>query len=259
MKRRLFPEIGAHISRWFAALATGLLCFGQQADAAESFEQIEFEGARYLINRIDPAKTKLRLFLNDSDGKPYNRFDPVNKALKTQNLRLKWAMNAGMYHGDFRPVGLCVIDGKEVAPINFQDAEGNFFLKPNGVFAIEGGKAIVLETTAYHRRKVTPELATQSGPMLVIDGKIHHRFLADSTSKLYRNGVGIDRNGEAVFVLTETPVNFYQFAKFFRDGLGCNNALFLDGTICSLYSRALRRNDFRMNLGPIIGEVEADD
>ena len=259
MKRGFLSSIGIHISHWFAAVAAGLFCIGQQARGAD-FQQVEFEGASYLIKKLDPSQAKLSLFLNDTEGKPLNHFDGVNQALKKEGRRLRWAMNAGMYHGNFRPVGLCVIDGKEISPINFtnNEKEGNFFLKPNGVFAIRNGKGVVLESTAYASAGVTPELATQSGPMLVIDGRIHPRFVADSKSKLHRNGVGIMNDGRVVFAITETPVNFYTFARFFRDHLGCKNALFLDGTICSLYSRSMHRNDFRMNLGPIIGEVEPD-
>ncbi len=33
-------------------------------------------------------------------------------------------------------------------------------------------------------------------------------------------------------------------------------ALFLDGTISSLYSTHLKRSDFHMELGPILGVVE---
>jgi uncharacterized protein YigE (DUF2233 family) len=58
------------------------------------------------------------------------------------------------------------------------------------------------------------------------------------------------------FVNSEAPLNFYEFASFFRDTLRCNDALFLDGTISSLHSIELKRSDFRMDLGPIIGIAE---
>jgi uncharacterized protein YigE (DUF2233 family) len=51
-------------------------------------------------------------------------------------------------------------------------------------------------------------------------------------------------------------VNFYEFARFFRDGLGCANALFLDGTISSLYTGDPSHRVIRFPLGPIIGVSE---
>ncbi len=51
-------------------------------------------------------------------------------------------------------------------------------------------------------------------------------------------------------------MNFHEFASFFRDTLRCREALFLDGTISSLHSTALKRSDFRMDLGPIIAVTE---
>jgi uncharacterized protein YigE (DUF2233 family) len=68
--------------------------------------------------------------------------------------------------------------------------------------------------------------------------------------------VGVPSPNVAVFAISEAPINFYEFATMFRDLLHCPDALFLDGTISSLYSPELKRNDFRMDLGPMIGVTE---
>lgn len=57
----------------------------------------------------------------------------------------------------------------------------------------------------------------------------------------------------AIFVISEQPVNFYEFALYFRDVLHCRDALYLDGTVSALHSLALRRSDFTRELGPILG------
>jgi uncharacterized protein YigE (DUF2233 family) len=63
--------------------------------------------------------------------------------------------------------------------------------------------------------------------MLVIDGAIHPAFIVGSTDRKPRNGVGVSSPTEVHFVITQGGwVNFHEFARFFRDGLGCNNALF---------------------------------
>jgi uncharacterized protein YigE (DUF2233 family) len=61
------------------------------------------------------------------------------------------------------------------------------------------------------------------------------------------------------FVITKGWVSFYEFARSFRDGLRCNNALFLDGGEApGLYAPELGRNDppAHGGYGPIIAVVQ---
>ena len=96
----------------------------------------------------------------------------------------------------------------------------------------------------------------QSGPMLAIDGALHPRFLPDSDSYKIRNGVGVSADGtEAVFALSEAPVNFHTFARFFRDEMGLPNALYFDGTISRLFAPDLGRDDMGVAMGPMVGLV----
>ncbi len=219
------------------------------------FESVTSGGKKYTVCHVNLQHEKLRLFLKDSEGNPLKSFDAVQTMLASQNQKLLFAMNAGMYETDFSPLGLYIADGRTARSLNMRTSTwGNFYLKPNGVFYINEAGAHITGTSLY----VTTghaTLATQSGPMLVIDGRIHPAFNPDSQSRLFRNGVGIVTPQEVVFVISEEPVNFYEFALLFRDTLHCKNALFLDGTISSLYSAELKRDDRKMDLGPIIGVV----
>ena len=166
-----------------------------------------------------------------------------------------FAVNAGMYHEDFSPVGLFVRDGREESPLNLADGVGNFFRKPNGVFLVSDAGPRVVEASEYPAlAKSGVRLATQSGPLLLRHGVLHPALIPNSDSRKIRNGVGVSGH-TAIFVLSETPVNFYDFALYFRDVLHCRDALYLDGTVSALYSKALRRNDFVRELGPILGVV----
>jgi prepilin-type processing-associated H-X9-DG protein len=164
-------------------------------------------------------------------------------------------MNAGMYHEDRSPVGLYVENGKELKAANTRNGPGNFHLKPNGIFYVKGRQAGVLETGTYLKRKIRPDFATQSGPMLVINGQIHPQFSEQSTSRKIRNGVGVKGQDTVVFAISEDPVTFSTFARLFRDELGCANALFLDGSVSSLYAPSLERMDTLMPMGPIVGAL----
>ena len=141
-------------------------------------------------------------------------------------------------------------------PLNLSDGDGNFFMKPNGVFWLADGKAGVMETEAFARAGLSPREATQSGPMLVVDGRIHPRFLPDATSLQIRNGVGILPDGRVAFAISRDHVRFHDFATLFRDRLHCRNALFLDGSISSLYAPEIRRHDRRAVMGTIIAVVK---
>lgn len=226
--------------------------------AAVEFASIEFAGKRFTVCRVDVLKERLRSFHSDEAGVSFKRFVRINEWLTPRGEKLVFAMNGGMYHGDFSAVGLFVAESKELAPLNLADGKGNFFLKPNAVFAITDKGACVIESPEYpklrEREKVL--LATQSGPLLLRGGKIHPAFNPDGKSRLHRNGVGVPSPGCAIFAISDEPVSFYEFATLFRDKLHCADALFLDGTVSSLYAEPLKRNDFRMELGPIIGVVE---
>jgi uncharacterized protein YigE (DUF2233 family) len=168
-------------------------------------------------------------------------------------------MNAGMYHPDLAPVGLYVENGVQLVPANTQAGPGNFHMKPNGVFYLDGdGVGVgVAETTRYLRTKRKVVFATQSGPMLVIDGALHPKFPPVGISQEIRNAVGVPvDNQKAYFVIADGPVTFTALARLFRDHLNCANALFLDGTISGLHAPEIGRADSFWPVGPIISVFE---
>lgn len=218
--------------------------------------EIEHLSGRYTVCTFDPAKDTIRLFGAATLETVGATYDQLNTHLLRNGQHMSFAMNGGMYHADYGPVGLLVEHGRETGALNRGDAFGNFFMKPNGVFWVKDGKAGVMETEAYARAGLSPREATQSGPMLVIDGKIHPRFLPDATSLQIRNGVGILPDGRVAFAISNVPVRFHDFATLFRDRLQCENALFLDGSISSLYAPEIRRHDRDAVMGTIIAVVK---
>ncbi|MCL3881404.1 phosphodiester glycosidase family protein [Marivita sp. GX14005] len=220
-------------------------------------EARQFEGLRYSACRVDPRTDDLRLFLDDASGERFGQFSAIDRALAEEGQRLAFAMNGGMYHDDRAPVGHYVEDGQEVMRVIPNAGPGNFGLLPNGVFCIRDDRADVIETRAFAAERPDCRYATQSGPMLVIDGELHPRFLPDSTSRYIRNGVGTSGDGtSAVFVISDQAVTFHEFGRIFRDDLNLPQALFLDGNISRLHAPGLNRSDFGRWLGPIVGVVE---
>jgi prepilin-type processing-associated H-X9-DG protein len=214
---------------------------------------VQYADSAFVVCTMDLRKYEVRLFWRGPNGEVLGSFDRLKET--PEGSRLAVAMNAGMYHDDRSPVGLYVENGKELKAANTRNGPGNFHLKPNGIFYVKGRQAGVLETGIYLKRKIRPDFATQSGPMLVINGQIHPQFSEQSTSRKIRNGGGVKGQDTVVFAISDDPVTFSTFARLFRDELGCANALFLDGSVSSLYAASLQRVDTLMPMGPIVGAL----
>ena len=253
------------IPRRVQLCAVTLLCLvASRTTYAEACRSESFKGAPYIVCTFDPAKDDLRIYWRGDDSKPYRTFAALAGDLEGKGKSLQFAMNGGMYQDDFRPVGLYIENGRELTPANTATLTGapsqipNFYKKPNGVFYIGDRKAGVLDTGRFLAHRPEANFATQSGPMLVIDGAINPAFIVDSNDRKPRNGVGVSSPTEIHFVITKGWVNFYEFARF-CDGLGCSNALLLDGGEApGLYAPELGRNDApgHGGYGPIIAVVK---
>lgn len=242
----------SRIKAFWALVA--LLVLGAPALAASCAVET-YAGQQYTVCTVDLAQDDLRLFLNDrKTGEPLGSFSNIDRQLETEGRALVFGMNAGMYHADRRPVGLYVEGAEAVSSLVKRAGPGNFGLLPNGVFCIRQGRADVIETLRFEREAPKCRDASQSGPMLVIDGALHPRFLKDSDSRYIRNGVGTSADGrKAWFVISDSPVNFHTFGSFFRDHLKLSQALYFDGKVSRLYAPGLGRFDLGFPLGPMVG------
>ncbi len=249
---------------WRAAVAAlVLMSFASAADAAPCRTE-PFEGMHYSVCSFDLAETDLRIFWRDDTRKPYRTFARLADDLAARGMDLVFAMNGGMYGVELRPIGLLIEEGQEMRRANMAESpEGlqpvpNFYKKPNGVFYIGEGEAGVMEMGRFVDEAPAARFATQSGPLLVIDGKLHPAFIEGSSDRRLRNGVGVSSPTTVHFAISQGPVNFHDFARFFRDHLGSDDALYLDGgSAPGLYSPQLQRNDRpgHGGYGPIIGAV----
>lgn len=241
------------IARWLAALA---VLWPLSGAAAPQCDDKLHQGKSFTVCRVEIATDPLQLFLLREDGGPHGHFGSIDAALAQDDAKLSFAMNAGMYHANRAPVGLYIEDGKQVQRLITSAGPGNFGLLPNGVLCLRPGRADVIETLRFKKEAPACASATQSGPMLVIDGALHPRFLPDSTSRYVRNGVGTDPTGTiAYFAISNQRVTFHEFGSFFKDVLGTPNALYLDGNISRLHAPELGRSDAGFLMGPIIGTV----
>jgi uncharacterized protein YigE (DUF2233 family) len=232
------------------------LSAGARAET-EPCRPLVYERNGYTVCDVDLRKDAIRLFWKRPDGTPYAYLSALPRALEGERGKLLLAMNAGMYDPGLKPVGLYVEAGRELTHANTRAGFGNFHLKPNGVFYIAADRAGVVETGVFLRERPRAELATQSGPMLVINGRLHPRFNRRSMSRKPRDGVGVRADGTVVLAASDGEVPFEAFARLFRDGLHCPNALFLDGgSAANLYVPSRNSHANFVPLGPMLAVYE---
>ena len=208
-----------------------------------------------LSYEVNPRTQDLKLYWKDSSNKNYLNFKNLRTDLANQNKKLIFAMNGGMYLKDHSPQGLFIENGITKKRVDTtQDSYGNFYMQPNGVFYLTFSKEAVVCKTSDFENIGNVEYATQSGPMLLINGELHPRFIKGSTNLHIRNGVGILPNGNVLFAMSKERINFFDFATFFKER-GCKNALYLDGFVSRTYLPSQNWEQLDGGFGVIIGVV----
>jgi uncharacterized protein YigE (DUF2233 family) len=218
-------------------LFAGIFVFGQ-------------EDNRFVTYKVNPKKQQLKMYWKDDKHQPFQSIQNLKNWLGTQTLL--FATNGGMYKADNSPQGLFIQDKKTLSSLDSTSGNGNFYLKPNGIFYLTTDNNPVICETENFADNGEIKYATQSGPMLVIDGQIHPAFKQGSSNLNIRNGVGILPNNEVVFVMSKKEINLYDFASYFKE-LGCKNALYLDGFVSRTYLPEKNWTQTDGNFGVIIG------
>lgn len=227
-----------NLPRWLLA-ALGCASITAHVGGAET---VDYENARYHVFRIDrPEWPRLELAWLGDDGKPLQDFNGLQRHLAAQGKHITFVTNAGIYKRGPEPCGLTICNGEVLVPLNLKPGEGNFYLKPNGVFYLDDQKGPgVMEAAEFGRSGLKPRLATQSGPLLMRKGVIHPAFNASSPNKRQRSAVGVrQKDGQIIFIVSDRDdslkgrVTFHQLTRLFLH-LGCQDALFLDGDISTM-------------------------
>jgi uncharacterized protein YigE (DUF2233 family) len=206
----------------------------------------------FVTYTVDTKHQDLRMYWKNDKGQYFRSIENLNNWLELKNKTLIFAMNAGMYKKDHSPHGLYVENGKQINPLDTANGDGNFYLMPNGVFYISKDQLPFICKTNQYLDTGQVQYATQSGPMLLIDGQMHPAFKEGSKNLNIRNGVGILPNNQVVFAMSKAEINFYDFAKYFQS-LGCKNALYLDGFVSRTYLPEINWKQLDGNFGVMIG------
>ena len=215
--------------------------------------------AKIISVTYNPKDVSISLFWKNEKGELFSNIESLHLYLEKKNKNLLFAMNAGMFDKAQHPIGLYIQNGEILKKLNNRKfiAKGdetipNFYLQPNGIFYItESNEAEICETSKFPTN-LPVKFAIQSGPMLLVNGEVNTIFKPGSRNYFIRNGLGITPDKKLIFAISENRVNFYDFAKFFKDQ-GCTDALFLDGYVSKAFIP--EKNIFQTDgeLGVLIG------
>lgn len=232
------------ILRGLVILATaGILAFVQKQKSADD---------RFVTYLVDASKQDLKFYWKNEHGEIFENIYNLKNWLDQHQKKLVFAMNGGMYKPDHSPQGLFIEHQRTITPLDTSSGPGNFYLKPNGVFYITVDNLPIVCTTSNFRDRGEIKFATQSGPMLIIDGQIHPAFKKGSSNLNIRNGVGVLPDNRVIFAMSKKEINFYDFAEYFKN-MGCQNALYLDGLVSRTYLPEQNWIQTDGNFGVIIG------
>ena len=192
------------------------------------------EDENFVFYTVNTKLETIKLYYKNDKGINFGSIENVKKYLKTKKQKLLFATNGGMYKKDRSPQGLFIENNILKSKIDTLNGNGNFYLKPNGIFYLTDNNIPIICKTEDYIQNNQVKYATQSGPMLVINGEIHTSFNTKSINLNIRNGVGVLPNNEVIFAMSKKEINFYDFAQFFKRK-GCKNALYLDGFVSRTY------------------------
>ncbi len=214
------------------------------------------EDTRILTYIVNPRQQCLRFYWKNEQGNNYGSFEKLKTQLAQKNEAFVFATNGGMYNKDLSPQGLFIENSKTKIKLDKKEkGYGNFYMQPNGIFYLtQDNKAAVCTVPKFQYKNV--QYATQSGPMLVIDGALHPKFNEGSPNIHIRNGVGVLPNGDLLFAMSKEKINFYDFASFFQKN-ACENALYLDGFVSRTYLPSEDWIQLDGNFGVIIAESKS--
>jgi uncharacterized protein YigE (DUF2233 family) len=204
---------------------------------------------------VETKSVELDFFWKDEQGEIFKSIGSVKSYVEKKGKRLRFAMNGGMFEKDKSPTGLFIQNQIVLKNLDTGDGSGNFYVKPNGIFYITNENEAFVTPTENFRSDGNVKFATQSGPMLLIEGKINAIFEPNSANLHYRNGVGILPDGKVMFAISQKEVSFYDFALYFKNS-GCRNALYLDGFVSRMYLPEKNIEQLDGEFGVIIGVTE---
>ena len=81
------------------------LCVFASPVLASNCADLTYNDISYSTCQVHVDRDQIALFLYDENGQPYGQFVNLVEDLSKKGTEVLFAMNAGMFHSDLRPVG----------------------------------------------------------------------------------------------------------------------------------------------------------
>lgn len=192
-----------------------------------------FAGKGVHVFRLDLQKYRLQLALTHLDDSVSN----IANLVELNNAVI--GINGGFFSPDMQPLGLRIDAGKIKNPL-----KGTSWW---GVFYTQNSQPFITSPKSFRNNK-NINFAIQSGPRLIVDGKI--TSLKPGVAN--RTALGITADGKVILLATShLPLALDELAQIMasptdKGGLNCVDALNLDGgSSTQLYAKV---NNFKLNV-----------
>ena len=122
---------------------------------------------------VNPQTERVKMYWQKANGEAWGTLHALLADMNSQG-QVQMAMNGGIYDESYAPLGLYIENGQQKVALNLASGEGNFFIRPGGVFYVAGDKVGIVRLDAFKTSKEI-QFAVQSGPMLLENGVINPR------------------------------------------------------------------------------------
>jgi uncharacterized protein YigE (DUF2233 family) len=183
---------------------------------------------------VNPQRERIAMYWKNADGEAFGSLRALLADIDRDG-RVQMAMNGGIYAKTTRRWGCISTRACRRLRLTALPAAATFLSVPAGCFICRA-KAKIVSIDKF-KPSSTIAYAVQSGPMLIENGTINWRLKPSASSRKLRNGVGITRQGQVIFMLSDRETNFYDFACYAQSTLNVRQMLYLDGTISKMYRK----------------------
>lgn len=146
---------------------------------------------------VNPQTERVKMYWQKANGEAWGTLHALLADINSQG-QVQMAMNGGIYDESYAPLGLYIENGQQKVALNLASGEGNFFIRPGGVFYVAGDKVGIVRLDAFKTSKEI-QFAVQSGPLLMENGVINPRILPTSPQAKFVTVLGLINMGTPCF------------------------------------------------------------
>ncbi len=84
---------------------------------------------------VNPQTERVKMYWQKANGEAWGTLHALLADINSQG-QVQMAMNGGIYDESYAPLGLYIENGQQKVALNLASGEGNFFIRPGGVFYV---------------------------------------------------------------------------------------------------------------------------